>query len=583
LKGLERLDVQLGDFNVIVGPNNCGKSTVLQAIDLCFRFMQYHAEFKRGLLVPPRAGKQVPPEMLPVAEARDFWFGRKIRAANKRVPVRLGIRLKGEVEFEFEIRHMWGGVNSRMVKLPEQLPEDTMRAILARRPVLIPASVGVVSREEWRTPPRLELLSVTGHHNEVLRNYLLRLADEKPELFESLRRDLTAHLGGTIGALEFSRETDQYIEVHYEERGNAHDIFSAGGGFLQLLQILTYLYLQAPGIALLDEPDAHLHSGLQSLVVDLLQDVATRQGLQVVLATHSKEIINYVDPTHIIPLSRHASHARSLERQAGIFHILEDLGAVDNVDLTAMVANRKCVFVEGRDDKRLLTRFATALGSTCLEGDSRVVIIRAEGVDHPEKYVGLDIFEATVGQPIEALIIRDRDALPQDLVQEMREQADKQGRRLWVLGKTHLENYLLVPSAIWRVVRDELRRRDRPEADTLAEEDVAVLVDEAVSTLQESTFDYIGVQIGQHWVAYHKRHLEHNTINDRARQYLGAEWESLEGRLAVVKGDEALAAVRRAVQERWAVSFSKSRLVDAMTAAEIDQEIKDIISAIESL
>jgi hypothetical protein len=41
LKGFEELEVKFSDFNVLVGPNNCGKSTLLQAIDLCFRLAQY--------------------------------------------------------------------------------------------------------------------------------------------------------------------------------------------------------------------------------------------------------------------------------------------------------------------------------------------------------------------------------------------------------------------------------------------------------------------------------------------------------------------------------------------------------------
>jgi len=89
LKGFEHLGIEFGKFNVLVGPNNCGKSTVLQAIDLCFRLMQYHAEFQRNVLVKPQAGKRVVDEMLPVADRRDFWFQRRIRRGNKRIPVTL--------------------------------------------------------------------------------------------------------------------------------------------------------------------------------------------------------------------------------------------------------------------------------------------------------------------------------------------------------------------------------------------------------------------------------------------------------------------------------------------------------------
>lgn len=324
LKGFHHLEVEFGKFNVLVGSNNCGKSTVLQAIDLCFRLMQYHSEFQRDVLVRPRAGKRVVDEMLPVADPRDFWFQRRIRVGNERIPVIIGVDLTGGLEFTFEIRRLWGGTNSRMTRFPEGLEAKVMRGILARRPTLVPASVGVVAREEWRAPARLELLSMTGHQNEVLRNYLVELSRKDPDLFQGLQDDLQRHFSGTIGQIEFSLDSDQYIAVNYREGESEHDIFSAGGGFLQVLQ-LTYLYLQTPGIVLLDEPDAHLHSSLQKLVVDLLEGLSKRERIQVIMATHSKEIINCVDASHILPIARNLRTARSLEHHASVLPILQDL------------------------------------------------------------------------------------------------------------------------------------------------------------------------------------------------------------------------------------------------------------------
>jgi len=566
-----------------VGPNNCGKSTVLQAIDLCFRLMQYHAEFQRNVLVKPQAGKRVVDEMLPVADRRDFWFQRRIRRGNKRIPVRIIVELVGGYEFEFEIRHLWGSVNSRMTRVPKDLDEEVMRGILARRPTLIPASVGVVTREEWRTPARLALLSMTGYHNEVLRNYLLELLKKDPSLFQGLRDDLQRHFSGTIGEIEFSLDSDQYIAVHYQESEYEHDIFSAGGGFLQVLQLLTYLYLQTPGIVLLDEPDAHLHSGLQRLVVDLLESLSKRERIQVIMATHSKEIINYTDASYILPISRDIQTAQSLEHHASVLPILQDLGAIDNADLAALVASKRCVFVEGKDDKNLLARFAAKLGSTVFEGQSQVVVILAEGVDHPEKYVGLDIFESVIGKPIQALIIRDRDGLPDELVEEIRNYVAEQGREVVCLSKTHLENYLLLPKVIWRVICEELRELGVKHEDLPTEEQVNEEIEKAVDSLRDTTFDRIGIQIDKHYVTYHKRHLDHSTVNQEARVFVDTKWATLDGKLSIVIGKEALKGIRRRVQGLWKASFSNVRLVEAMIADEIDPEIKEIIARLEAL
>jgi predicted ATPase len=583
LKGFRRLEVRFGAFNVLVGPNNCGKSTVLQAADLCFRLMQFHAEFQRGVLVRPRQGKQIMAEMLPVADPEDFWFQRDYRVRNERIPVIIGVELANGMEFEFEVKRQWGGLNSRMTKLPVGADEEVVRAILGRRPTLVPSSVGIVRIEDYRVPARLELLSVTGHHNEVLRNFLYELSRKDAAAFERLQADLQRHFGGKVGQVDFSLDSDQYISVDYQEGECEHDIFSAGGGFLQVLQLLTYLALHAPGIVLLDEPDAHLHSSLQRLVVDLLEGLSERDKIQVVMATHSKEIINYVDAVRILPISRNLETAQSLEHHASVLPILQDLGAIDNVDLAALVASKRCAFVEGKSDRRLLARFAAKLGSTVFEGHSQVVAIPLEGVDHPEKYVGLDILESVVGTRIRSLTVRDRDGLPDDMVEEIRDYAAQQEREVICLTRTDIENYLILPGVIWRVVCTELQERSAEVEQLPTQAQVQEEIEQIVDSLYNETFDSIAVQIDKHTVVYHGRHLDPSAINQRTRAFLDEKWTTLEGKLAIVIGKQALKAIRRRFQERWGISFTDNGLIDAMTDDEIAPEISEIITRLEAL
>ena len=581
LKGFEELEVRFSDFNVLVGPNNCGKSTLLQAIDLCFRLIQYHVEFQKGLLIKPRAGRRILEEMLPVANPEDFWFKRRIRAGNERIPVIIVVELQDDYKFEFEIKRQWGGLNSRMTKLPEGLAEETVRAVLARRPTLVPSSFGVVKREEYRTPARVEVLSLTGHQNEIIRNHLRDLQIKSSEVYEGLQRDLERHFGGTVGQVEFSLDEDQYITVAYQEGEIEHDVFSAGGGFLQVLQVLTYLYLQTPGIVLLDEPDAHLHSSLQRLVVDLLNSLNRQERVQVILATHSKEIINYVDASHILPISRDRKTAIPLEHHSSVLPILQDLGAIDNADLAALTASKRCVFVEGRSDKRTLARFAARLSSTVFEGYTQVVTIPMMGVDHPERYVGLDVFESFVGTPIRALIVRDRDGLPDNLVGEIRGYVAQQNRDVIVLSKTHIENYLLVPNVIWRVICNKLRERGVEDLPGL--EQVESEIEQVVDSLYDETFDSIARQIQKHHCTYHGKHLDPTQLNQQARAFLGDTWKALDEKLSIVLGKEALKSIRRRVQEVWGVTFTDGLLIETMEDDEIASDIKEIITRLEAL
>src|ERR1019366_5985694 len=51
---------------------------------------------------------------------------------------------------------------------------------------------------------------------------------------------------------------------------------------------------------LLDEPDAHLHSSLQEQLLDSLREIAANTGKQILVATHSTEILRNAEPSIIL-------------------------------------------------------------------------------------------------------------------------------------------------------------------------------------------------------------------------------------------------------------------------------------------
>ena len=300
-----------------------------------------------------------------------------------------------------------------------------------------------------------------------------------------------------------------------------------------------------------------------------------------VTSLSSYEIINYVDASHILPISREQKTALPLEHHSSVLPILQDLGSIDNADLAALIASKRCVFVEGRSDKKALARFAAKLNSTVFEGHTQVVTIPMMGVDHPEKYVGLDVFESFVGTPIRALIVRDRDGLPDNLVDEIRVYVAQQNRDVVVLNKTHIENYLLVPNVIWRSICDKLRQRG--EEDLPGFEQIESEIEQAVDSLYDATFDSIARQIDKHYCTYHDKHLDPIQLNQQARAFLEDTWKTLDEKLSVVLGKAALKAIRRRVQEVWGVTFTDSRLIEAMEDNEVDPDIKEIIARLEAL
>lgn len=102
---------------------------------------------------------------------------------------------------------------------------------------------------------------------------------------------------GYVIEVKFSPEADETIDVHVkakDEEGKMIElpIDAMGTSALQVLQILSYVYYFNPPLLILDEPDTHLHPNNQRILVSLLDEISLETGMQVLIATHSRHIID---------------------------------------------------------------------------------------------------------------------------------------------------------------------------------------------------------------------------------------------------------------------------------------------------
>ena len=89
-----------------------------------------------------------------------------------------------------------------------------------------------------------------------------------------------------------------------------------GSGFLQWLSVFALATDPDLDVLLLDEPDAHLHTSLQEQLLDSLRDVAATTGKQMLIATHSAEILRNAEPSDILHIRAAAKAAGTSSRRA---------------------------------------------------------------------------------------------------------------------------------------------------------------------------------------------------------------------------------------------------------------------------
>jgi hypothetical protein len=151
---------------------------------------------------------------------------------------------------------------------------------------------GLETEEPLLQPGRIDVLLGQGQTAQVLRNLCLMVvrssAEDWQRITSLMHRLFNVELSQPIETTRGS------IELQYRQPGvkETLDVSSSGRGFQQMLLIFAYLYSHKKSILLVDEPDAHLEILRQKQVYVLLRDIASENGSQVVLVTHSEVILD---------------------------------------------------------------------------------------------------------------------------------------------------------------------------------------------------------------------------------------------------------------------------------------------------
>ena len=123
-------------------------------------------------------------------------------------------------------------------------------------------------------------------------------------------------------------------------------------------------------IFLIDEPDIYLHSDLQRQLVGLLRDM----GPDILIATHSTEIITEAETDDIVLINKQRTSARRIKQASQLEEVFSILGSNLNPILTQLARTRRVVFVEGQDFQ-LLSKFAHKLGNTQVGNRSDFAVV----------------------------------------------------------------------------------------------------------------------------------------------------------------------------------------------------------------
>ena len=276
---------------VIAGPNNCGKTTLLQAIATWslalerWRELGSYRQYKGSYTKAPIARQafySVPLRAFDLLWNQRTWDGRiKIELTCDGVPIPIEIRNDSSEQV--------------YVHPSNEVTPDSLRSLgSSPKPVFVPAMTGLSTEEPVYQQPKINQLLGQGKPGDVLRNLLVE-TNHNQDAWERLTKFIKSMFGYEL--LPPDTAGPNIVSEYRHQKGSTkYDIASAGSGFLQVLMLLTFLNSRPGSVLLLDEPDAHLHAILQDTIYSELRNAAQKSNSQLIIATHSEVVINAVDP-----------------------------------------------------------------------------------------------------------------------------------------------------------------------------------------------------------------------------------------------------------------------------------------------
>ena len=572
-KAFESFTVKLRHFNIMVGPNNAGKSTILAAFRILEAGLRKAKARNAELVNGPEGlvfGYSVDLAALSIGEENIFF------AYDSSEPASVTFSLTGDKKLtlffpEEGVCHLIADDSIKSVRSPKAF-KAAFNCPIGFVPILGPVEHNERLYEKEAARRALFNYRAARNFRNIWHHY--------PEGFESFRnilRETWAGMDIKKPEVDYLSHEKPVIHMFGSEKRRDREIFWIGFGFQVWCQMLTHLVKSTRvSIFLIDEPDIYLHSDLQRQLLSLLQDL----GPDILIATHSTEIISEAEAEQIVLIDKRRSRANRIKDPMQLTEVFSSLGSNLNPILTQLTKTRRVVFVEGKDFK-IFSKYARKLKLNDLGNSAGFAVIPIGGFN-PDRVRSMKKgIELALGGHVRAAVILDRDFRSEAECNAITWRC-REFCQLAVIHKCkELENFLLVPEAIDRAARrlvEERIRRTGKGVDYVGE------CSEILDAFAEEKKSYVMSQIiksRRRFVRESTPHEDEATTHQAALEAFESDWaEGARRRMELVPAKAALSAVNQHLQERFGLSVTAAGIINAMRVDEIPTEMRKLLDGL---
>lgn len=538
---------------VIVGRNNAGKSTIVEALNILAAVINR----KSASFIPPPQHLDLP------------RFSKGFKPSFSHLDLNLAT-----------IFHRYGSPPATLtatfdgeVQVKVYIHDEGAFATIAHGKNDVKSATGLNAAElpglhilPQITPLQSEESYLTDEY--VAENYYSRLASRhfrnqmyrNPENFAAFKElaEATWH-GLRIAKVERNRQS---LSLFVTDGDFAAEVGWMGHGLQMWLQTMWFIAKTgSSSVIVLDEPDVYMHPDLQRRLYRLTRS----RFAQSIIATHSVEIMAEADPENILVINNKERRSRYANNEPAVQLIVDRLGGIHNVHLARLWNARRVLLVEGKDLSFLKVFHAILFPDSEVPLDA-IPNLSIGGWGGWDYAIGSNMaLKNAIGDNIAAYCILDSDYHNPKEKRDRLEKAKQQEIYLHIWSRKEIENYLLNPDVIARLVK----KRSKRGAPTSS--DVEKMLIQACEEEKDTVLDGLASGLD--------RSLGTGGANKQARGFLKENWTQRKQDL--VSGKALLSKLSNWTQQAFETSIGAMAIAKAFRPSEIPTEMCAVLQAIE--
>ena len=342
------------------------------------------------------------------------------------------------------------------------------------------------------------------------------------------------------------------------------EIGRLGNGFQMWAQIIWFLVKSiSSDTIILDEPDVYLHADLQRKLYKILLML----GKQFVIATHSVEIISSAEPENILLVDKSKNGSEYIEDTLNLQCIIEELGSSHNLEVVKLSHSNKCIFVEGSDLKYLNAFYKIIYNADIYDLKDIPTFSIGGKAELPSAKNIVRFLNENIGTHIKYYCLLDKDYYTEEECQKTYTSNDITNLNIHIWKQKEIENFLINPNVMKKICDKKGK---------------VITIDEIVKQINSFIDEDYSELLSNYTESLQKTIHNVKEASKLASEYIKLNSQTFEQKVIICRGKYILGQIKNWLQNNYGLCFTNIELIESFCSEDIDPEIIDILEKIKN-